>query len=80
MTATDSAARIRPLSRVITLKPVGPRKRAIGLAVAKQMAVASPIPVALGVDMTLLVKAASGLVQRFGAGASKEPDGLSSGY
>ena len=43
ITSTDSAARIRPMSRVITLMPVWPRKRAIGLASAKHTVVASAI-------------------------------------
>jgi 4-hydroxy-2-oxoheptanedioate aldolase len=38
------------------------------------------VAVAVGVDTTLLVKAATGLVQRFGAGDSQGPAAPSSGY
>jgi 4-hydroxy-2-oxoheptanedioate aldolase len=34
----------------------------------------------VGVDTTLLVKAATGLVQRFSVGASKAPAASSGGY
>jgi hypothetical protein len=43
ITSTDSAARIRPINRVITLMPVWPIRRAIGLAREKHSAVASAI-------------------------------------
>ena len=41
--STDSATLISPMSRVITLMPVRPRKHAIGSANVKQTAVASAI-------------------------------------
>ena len=49
-------------------------------ALAQQYLDAGALFVAVGVDTTLLVKAASGLVQRFSAGASKGPAGQSGGY
>jgi 4-hydroxy-2-oxoheptanedioate aldolase len=49
-------------------------------ALAQQYLDAGALFVAVGVDTTLLVKAASGLVQQFSAGASKAPAALSGGY
>ena len=49
-------------------------------ALAQQYLDAGALFVAVGVDTTLLVKAASGLVQRFGAGASKNRAAPSGGY
>jgi 4-hydroxy-2-oxoheptanedioate aldolase len=46
---------------------------AIDPALAQQYLDAGALFVAVGVDTTLLVKAASGFVQRFSAGASKGP-------
>jgi 4-hydroxy-2-oxoheptanedioate aldolase len=49
-------------------------------ALAQQYLDAGALFVAVGVDTTLLVKAATGLAQRFGAGASKAAAGPSGGY
>lgn len=49
-------------------------------ALAQQYLNAGALFVAVGVDTTLLVKAASGLVQRFRAGAAKGPASPSGGY
>jgi hypothetical protein len=43
ITSTDSAARINPISRVMTLMPVWPMSRAMGLASEKHTAVARAI-------------------------------------
>ncbi|MBL8389238.1 MAG: hypothetical protein JNK17_13585 [Hydrogenophaga sp.] len=49
-------------------------------ALAQQYLDASALFLAVGVDTTLLVKAATGLVQRFGAEAAKTPAAPSGGY
>ena len=49
-------------------------------ALAQQYLDAGALFVAVGVDTTLLVKAASGLVQRFGAGAVAKVPSSSGGY
>jgi 4-hydroxy-2-oxoheptanedioate aldolase len=49
-------------------------------ALAQQYLDAGALFVAVGVDTTLLVKAATGLVRRFGAGASMAPVASSGGY
>ncbi|TNF60632.1 MAG: 2-keto-3-deoxy-L-rhamnonate aldolase, partial [Burkholderiales bacterium] len=49
-------------------------------ALAQQYLDAGALFVAVGVDTTLLVRAATGLAQRFCAGAAKAPDALSGGY
>jgi 4-hydroxy-2-oxoheptanedioate aldolase len=49
-------------------------------ALAQQYLDAGALFVAVGLDTTLLVKAATGLVQRFGAGAAKGPTATSGGY
>jgi 4-hydroxy-2-oxoheptanedioate aldolase len=48
-------------------------------SLAQQCLEAGALFVAVGVDATLLVKAASGLVQRFSAGVSKGPVAPSGG-
>jgi 4-hydroxy-2-oxoheptanedioate aldolase len=53
---------------------------ATDLSLAQQYLDAGALFVAVGVDTTLLVKAASGLVQRFSSGAAKGPAAPSGGY
>ncbi|MDP3925936.1 MAG: aldolase/citrate lyase family protein, partial [Hydrogenophaga sp.] len=53
---------------------------AVDPALAQQYLDAGALFVAVGVDTTLLVKAATRLVQRFGSGESKGPAAPSGGY
>lgn len=71
------------LDGISTVRAAG--KAVVGIlatdpALAQQYLDASALFVAVGVDMTLLVKAASGLVQRFGGGSAKGVPGLSGRY
>lgn len=69
----DGIATMRAAGKTVGILATDP-------SLAQQYLDASALFVAVGVDMTLLVKTASGLVQRFGGGSAKGVPGLSGGY
>jgi 4-hydroxy-2-oxoheptanedioate aldolase len=69
----DGIATVRAVGKAAGILATDP-------ALAQQYLDAGALFVAVGVDTTLLVKAASGLVERFGAGASKNRAAPSGGY